>query len=148
MNERERDDQFLPDDLYEIAEQVRARRYDVDALKLDRLKVRAMAQASTSSRKRKGTFLRSRLVTMALVFGLALSMGAAGVIAGKNSPDRGKSAARSEYKCNAGNGNGPEPGPTGVSPDCDPGNSGDHNQDNEREGPGPGQSPPPPRNKK
>ena len=121
-------------------------------MELDQLKRRATTQAARASRSRqgKGLILRSRIITVALVFGLALSGGAAGVIAGKTtSSSQPTSAARSEYKCNSGNGNGPEAGgPSGVSPDCDPGNSGNVNQDNDREGPGPNQSPPPPRNKK
>ena len=134
----------LPDELQQVATHLHDNRHGASPVELDELKRRAMSQAARP-RRAAGLRLRSQMVTLLLVLGLALSGGAAGVIAGKGSTNQVTSAAKSEYKCNSGNGNGPEIPPTGESPDCDPGNSPDNNNDNDFEGPDSGQKPPPPR---
>ncbi len=144
----------LTDDLAGVAEQLRTQRHDPTDLRLDELKRQAMAQATRASgrRQRRGFFVRSKVVTLLLVFGLVLASGGAGVIANHQGQPDGSppaSAGHGQY-CNSGNGNGNEtpeysgfdgPGPDGdqVSVDqdgnaeCDPGNSATHNQDNDRE---------------
>jgi hypothetical protein len=132
MNEFE---QQLPDGLDEVARQLRTRRHAPDAMELDELKRRAMAKATRAagSRQGKGTYLRSRLVTIMLVAGLTIGGGAAGVIAAKGgSPP--PSAGNGQY-CNSGNGNGSET-PTTPPPgttECDPGNSPTNNNDQTKE---------------
>ena len=136
------DDDRVSDDLAEITGELRARRYDPGALRLDEIKRRALSQASaTPAPHGRGMRLRSKTVSLLLVLGLTLSGGTAGVMAGIKAakPPAGNTPAKSQYKCNAGNGNGPELSPEQPamppSPDCDPGNSAIHNQDNIREGP-------------
>ena len=142
------DDDRFSDDLAEITGELRARRYDPGALRLDELKRRALSQASATDPHGRGMRLRSRTVSLLLVLGLALSGGTAGVMAaGKVTsaakPPVGSTPAKSQYKCNAGNGNGSEQPATPSSPDCDPGNSAGNNNDNDKEGP-PGTKPPRP----
>ena len=149
----------LTDDLAGVADQLRTQRHDPTDLRLDDLKRQAMAQATRASRRRQGRgfFVRSRVVTLLLVFGLLLASGGAGVIAahqgdpdGDGSPPA--SAGHGQY-CNSGSGNGYEtpeysgfdgPAPnhtdgdqTSTAPggvaECDPGNSATHNTDSGRE---------------
>src|SRR3954451_17226171 len=89
-----------PQELLEVARELRSHRTRPGALEMDQLKCRVMTQAARS-RQRKDTFVRSRLVTMLLVLGRALSGGAAGVIAGGGDSHH-SSAARSEYCHNHG----------------------------------------------
>lgn len=64
---------------------LRDQRPTATALELDRIKRRAMAQASRGrSRQGKGMLMKSRLLTGLLVLGLMGSGGAAGVIANHN----------------------------------------------------------------
>ena len=143
------DDDRFSDDLAEITGELRARRYDPGALRLDELKRRALSQASARPEPHgRGMRLRSRTVSLLLVLGLALSGGSAGVMAASKAgkaakPPTGSTPAKSEYKCDAGNGNGSEQPATPSSPDCDPGNSAGNNNDNDKEGP-PGTKPPRP----
>jgi hypothetical protein len=92
-------DPNLPDDLSRVAEHLRASRYEAGPLELDELKRRAMAQSAraSGSRQGKGLFMRSKIVSLLLVLGLALSGGAAGVIAGGSGGSNG-SAGKSQYK--------------------------------------------------
>ncbi len=146
----------LTDDLAGVAEQLRTHRHEPTDLRLDELKRQATAQATRASGRRQGRgFVRSKVVTMLLVFGLLLASGGAGVIAhhqagGDGSPPA--SAGHGKY-CNSGNGNGyetppfsgfdgPAPNHTdgdqqstapGPVPECDPGNSATHNTDSGRE---------------
>lgn len=119
-------DEQLPDGLREVAEELRARRAETTVLELDRIKLRAMAQASrpTASRQGKGLLMRSKTLTMALVLGLAVSGGTAGVIAGGGGGGGGGSAAKSEYKPGKGCGdkNHTHTGPPGnpSNTDCPP----------------------------
>ena len=144
----------LTDDLAGVAEQLRTQRHDSTDLRLDELKRQAMAQATRASGRRQGRgfFVRSKVVTLLLVFGLVLAGGGAGVIADHQDEGNGstpESASHGKY-CNSGNGNGYEqppfsgfdgPGPDGGQtstgpdgqPECDPGNSATHNTDRGRE---------------
>ena len=137
----------LTDDLAGVAEQLRTHRHEPSDLRLDELKRQAMAKATRASGRRQGRgFVRSKVVTMLLVFGLLLASGGAGVIANHQAGGDGSppaSAGHGQY-CNSGNGNGyeepqfpttPTPGKEGTqtSADCDPGNSATHNRDNDRE---------------
>lgn len=151
-------EQRLRDDMREVAERLRAHRYEPTPLELDELKRRAMeapARAS-SSRGRRPLPATSKLATALLVLGLLFGGGGAGVLAThKGQPDGSPpdSAGHGQH-CNSGSGNSFEGSPGGstpgnpgdqASPDCDPGNSPTHNRDNDREGPGtPGQRPPGP----
>jgi len=123
----------LPDGLHEVAEGLRAQRAKATALELDRIKLRVMAQASRApaSRQRKGSFMRSKILTVLLALGLAISGGTAGVIAagggGSNSSrgdDGGGSAAKAEYRPGKGCGdkNHEHTGPPGnvSNTDCPP----------------------------
>ena len=135
------DDDRFSDDLAEITGELRARRYDPGALRLDEIKRRALSQASAKPEPHgRGTRLRSRTVSLLLVLGLALSGGSAGVMAATKAgkaakPPETSKPAKSEYKCNSGGGNGPEQPTTPPSPDCDPGNSAGNNNANDKEGP-------------
>src|SRR5204863_8100021 len=86
----------VPGDLSGVEERLAASRPEVSRLDLDRIKLRAMSQASRgTSRQGKGFFMRSKLVTMLLVLGLVATGGTAGVIAGNG--NKGK-ADKGEYK--------------------------------------------------
>ena len=147
-------DEYLSDDLLEVTEQLRTRRHNPTDLRLDELKRQAMAQATPASSRQQGRgfLMRSKALTLMLVFGLVGAGGGAGVIANhQGQPDGSPPASAGHGKyCNSGNGNGNEtppfsgfPGPgnpgdeTSVDgtgqPECDPGNSATHNQDNGRE---------------
>ena len=82
----------LPDDLREIDARLQAHKPDVSALELDQLKLRTAARAFSAPKSRYGRqyLMRSKLVTMLLVLGLAVSGGAAGVIAGSGGGGRGQ----------------------------------------------------------
>ncbi len=73
--------------------------------------------------------MRSKLVTLLLAGGLAITGSTAGVIAAGDGPPEGKSASKSQYvdgKCNSGNGNGSDPITFVEGEHCfggDPGNS-------------------------
>src|SRR5215210_4005688 len=86
----------LPEDLGRVAGYLEENAYEPTPLDLDQLKLRTMAHAQSSSR-RKGFPMRSKLVPMLLVLGLTLGGGAAGVIAGGGGHGHG-SAAKSEYR--------------------------------------------------
>jgi hypothetical protein len=91
----------LPDDLREVDQRLQAQRTEVSPLELDDLKLRTMAKAFRAPTSRYGRqyLMRSKLVTMMLVLGLAVSGGTAGVIAGGGGgKGKTKNAAQSEYK--------------------------------------------------
>ena len=99
------------------------------ALQLDAIKRRALMRASRAT-TRKGRYMKSKLVTLLLAAGLTVTGGTAGVIAAGGVPDKGQSAAKSQYrdgKCNSGNGNGSDAfqleDPTAHCYGGDPGNS-------------------------
>jgi hypothetical protein len=86
----------VPEDFSGVEERLAASRPEVTPLDLDRIKLRAMSQASRSSPQRKGLLMRSKLVTMLVVLGLVVSGGTAGVIAGGNG-NKGN-AGNGQYK--------------------------------------------------
>jgi len=88
----------LPDGLDEVAEHLHLNRYEVSPLELDQLKRHTMAQAArvTRSRRGKGQFVRSKLITLMLVLGLAITGGSAGVLAGGGGGGGGN-AGHSQY---------------------------------------------------
>ena len=118
------DDQ-LPEDLREVVEELRTRRTESGALELDRIKHTAMARASrASASQNKGFLMRSKILTLALVLGLGVSGGAAGVIAAGGDGGGNDSAAKSQYKPGKGCGdtNRDHTGPPGNpgNTDCPP----------------------------
>ena len=118
--------EHLPDDLREVAERLRSHRAEAAPLELDRIKLRAMSQASRGRNSRQGRtiLMRSKLVTMLLVLGLVAGGGGAGVIAGGNGNGKGKGADKGEYKPGKGCGdkNHTHTGPPGnpSNTDCPP----------------------------
>jgi hypothetical protein len=85
----------LPDDLAEVARQLREQRPEANALELDRIKTRSMAQAASS--RPKGFVLKSK--TLAIGLSLALMVGGTGgVIAGGGNGNGNGPAPKSEYK--------------------------------------------------
>ena len=91
--------EHYPEDLRAIAHRLHAERAAATPLELDRLKLRAKAQASHEAARfaprQKGMFVRSRIVTMMLVLGLVVSGGTAGVLATGSS---GGSSGGTQYK--------------------------------------------------
>jgi len=89
----------LPDELRDVDARLQAHKPEVTAFELDELKLRTAARAFAAPKSRYGRqyLMRSKLVTMLLVLGLAVSGGAAGVIASHDNGN-GKSADRSQYK--------------------------------------------------
>ena len=87
-----------PDELRDVDARLQAHKTEVTALELDELKLRTMERAfrPTYGYGRRH-LMRSKLVTMLLVAGLAVSGGAAGVIASHDNGN-GKSADNSQYK--------------------------------------------------
>ena len=97
----ENDPDRLPDDLREVDARLQAHKPQVTALELDQLKLRTASQAfKPRSSYGRRYLMRSKLVTMLLVLGLAVSGGAAGVIAGNGNGNgkSNKSADQSQYK--------------------------------------------------
>jgi len=91
----------LPDELRDIDTRLQAHKPEVSALELDELKLRTTARAFRPKNPTYGRqqLMRSKLVSMMLVLGLAVSAGTAGVIAGNgNGNGKGKSADSSQYK--------------------------------------------------
>jgi hypothetical protein len=93
------DHESLPEDLRAVDQRLQAHRTEVSPLELDELKLRTMAKAFDAPASRYGRqyLMRSKLVTLMLVLGLAVSGGAAGVIATHDNGN-GKSADSSQYK--------------------------------------------------
>lgn len=120
-------DSGLPDHLAEVAETVRRFGPEPSPLQLDSIKRRVL-MSSARSNSRKGTSMKTKLVTLLLAAGLAVTGGTAGVIAAGDGPEK-KNAAKSEYKdgkCNSGNGNGSDEISFVEGAHCfggDPGNS-------------------------
>ena len=94
-----RDPDRLPDELREVHARLQAHKPEVTALELDQLKLRTAARAFRAPTSRYGRqyLMRSKLVTMMLVLGLAISGGTAGVIASHDNGN-GKSADNSQYR--------------------------------------------------
>jgi len=87
----------LPDDLREVDARLQAHKPQVTALELDQLKLRTAARAFPAPTYGRQQLMRSKLVSLLLVAGLAISGGAAGVIASHDN-GKGKSADSSQYK--------------------------------------------------
>ena len=88
-------DENLPGDLREVAERLSSERATATALDLDRIKMRAMANAATS--RPKGFALKSRSVAALLTVAL-MAAGTGGVIAGGTTGSSNGSASNSQYK--------------------------------------------------
>lgn len=104
----------LPDDLREVAERLRTERAEASALDLDRIKTRAMANATTS--RPKGFRVRSRSIAAMLTVAL-MAAGTGGVIAGGGNGKSGN-ASNSQYKpgCGPKKTNGVTPAGTHTGP--------------------------------
>ena len=100
----DRHDSQLPDDLREIDERLRAERPEVSGLDLDRIKLRAMAGASSS--QPRGARVKSR--TLAAVLTIALMAGGTGGVIATTTHGNGGNASNSVYKPGCG------PPPNGV----------------------------------
>jgi hypothetical protein len=88
-------DEILPIELRSIAERLHGDRYEASPLELDRIKKRAMAQASSRSagNPHKGMFMRSKLLGIALTVGLLLSTASVGLAVTGNFPSTGSSSS-------------------------------------------------------
>ena len=85
-------DEILPIELRSIAERLHGSRYEAGPLELDRIKKRAMAQASPRpSNPHKGMFMRSKLLSIALAVGLLLTTASVGLAVTGNFPSAGSS---------------------------------------------------------
>jgi len=101
------EDERLPPELRDVARTLRAQQPEATALELDRMKRRAMAQASraTGHRPQKGIFMKSRgaLLTMlvmgTLLFGTGATLAATGnlPLVSPSSGSPAKSAQEAEY---------------------------------------------------
>jgi hypothetical protein len=95
----ERFDHEFSEDLQAIERRLSAERSEATPLELDRIKMRARAQASRGAARfaprQKGLFVRSRIVTLMLVLGLMVTGGTAGVIAAAGG---GGNAPKDQYK--------------------------------------------------
>src|SRR5213592_374736 len=89
----------LPPELEELGARLRDERPEASALELDRIKSRVLMLASRSaSRQGKGSFMKSRLATIVVVFGL-LAGGAGGVFAAAGgNPGSGGSSGSAPQK--------------------------------------------------
>jgi uncharacterized membrane protein len=106
-------DENLPGDLNEVAERLRTEKVEASALDLDRIKTRAMAQATTS--RPKGFALKSRSIAALLTVAL-MAAGTGGVLAAGSSG--GGSSSNSTYKpgCGPKKTNGVNPSGTHTGP--------------------------------
>ena len=97
-------DENLPADLSEVADQLRANRPEASAVELDAIKLRAKGRASRrapalGSRQGKGLVLRSKAITLVLALGVMTTGGTAGVIAHhKSDHNPPGQAADSQYR--------------------------------------------------
>jgi hypothetical protein len=116
--------QGLGDELQSLADALRDRRPELDALALDRVKLRAFARARRAApRRKKELFMRSRLTTVLTVVFLSAGTGGALAVAGGHvlGSDSSGSASCEQYR--PGNGYGDKnhchtgpPGQQGESP--------------------------------
>ena len=85
------ENELLPADLQSIAERLRGDRYEASPLELDRIKRRAMAQASSrpAGNRHEGMFMRSKLLSTALAVGVLLSTASVGLGVTGNFPGQG-----------------------------------------------------------
>ena len=111
----------LPDGLSEVEERLRSERAEASALDLDRIKMRAMANAAATSRP-KGLVLKSRGIAALLAVAL-MAAGTGGVLAASSPGPSGGSSSDSQYKPGCGpkktdgvNPSGTHTGPPGNGP--------------------------------
>jgi hypothetical protein len=106
------DEEHYPDDLREVAELLRTHKATGTPLELDRIKRRAIAQASRERgpERRRTVVPRSRMASLLLVVGLVGGAGVAGVIA--DPPSGGKRGDEAQYRPGKGCGR-PDRVPTG-----------------------------------
>jgi hypothetical protein len=88
-----RDFEQHPEDLEQVADWLRAQRPEVNALELDRIKQRALAQATRGERTSRG---RRPLATALTALVLTASFGGAFAIAGKVPPSSPTSSGGSQ----------------------------------------------------
>ena len=89
------DEEHQPDELQDLARRLRDRRPEASPLDLDRIKMRAMAGATTS--RSKGSTLKSRLIVALCTVGLMAGT-TGGVIAASGGSKAKGSAQNSQYK--------------------------------------------------
>jgi hypothetical protein len=90
------DENEMPGELDDVAKRLRDAQPTFSAVELDQLKLRTMAQAS-SNRPRRGTPVRSRVVTLVLATALLGGTAATG-IAATGGGNGGGNAAKVQYK--------------------------------------------------
>jgi hypothetical protein len=126
---QERHESHLPEDLDEVATRLRAGRRQATALELDRLKLRAMHQASDTPRKR-GQFMKSRLATLLTMGLLVVGAGGTFAIAKHDEGGGGKPSAGKVQYCDENNGENER----GSDKGCKPGKGcGDKNHEHSRD---------------
>ncbi len=103
----------LPEEFREVAEQLRSERVEASALDLDRIKTRAMAQARTS--RPKGFALKSRSVAALLSVAL-MAAGTGGVLAATSNNSSNSSTNQYKPGCGPKKTNGVNPSGTHTGP--------------------------------
>ena len=97
------------EDFTDVIQRLRDHRPEVGGLELDRIKMRAMASATSS--RQKGSVLKSRITVALLSLGL-ITAGTSGVIAKKGGVPAKGSAGNSQYsngkKCGHATNSGPK----------------------------------------
>jgi hypothetical protein len=88
----------LPEGLEALAARLRAERAQADPLRLDQIKRRVITRCSTT--RRRSTFMKSRIATIATVLGLLGGSGGAIAIAGGGSSGGPIGGAASGQYCN------------------------------------------------
>jgi hypothetical protein len=92
------DNEFsLPEELSELGGRLAEERPELSPLELDRIKVRAIAQAGRATRQRKGQFMRSRLATIMAAF--ALVLGGTGIVWAASSGGGSTDSASQKQYC-------------------------------------------------
>jgi hypothetical protein len=103
------EDDLLSEDLRRVADVLREGRPTLDPLSLDRVKLRAMSAARSSSSSRpKGFLMKQRLTTLIAAGLLTLGTGGTLALAGGGDGGGGRSASFHQYKppCDKGKGKG------------------------------------------
>jgi hypothetical protein len=122
----------LDDELGSVARRLTENRADATPLELDSIKQRAIAQAaSTPTSKlnsRKGTLMRSRLVTLVVTIMLIGGTTAGGVAWSGGGHEKGDNAGESEYHCEQ---HGEHHGNNGGCDNNGEDNDGDHDGSND-----------------
>jgi hypothetical protein len=87
----------LPEELREVAERLHREATRPTEMELDHLKLRAMRGARSPVHGRRGSLMKSRIVTLLTIAALTVGAGGTFAIAGGGGGDSG-SAAKSQYK--------------------------------------------------